>query len=234
MKKLTFCAVLLAILLLLSLRLVRLPVLPRIEKQDKAAITVRTEVPEQRLTVAIVVEQEKPRQPSPDPAKQQPAGADSGEFPPIWANYKRRLGFEQYAERMERLGAVFLVWLPAEKAFSRIDRSTRQLAAFDLSRIGPEFSACLRTIEDESRLLAYLTASDCTDAEVFLVLPNGVEQKIQSDIRHWLAWRGIALGTVAGIRGYYAVVGGKFRLNVEQVALKAGDPIESALAIPLG
>jgi len=234
MKKLVVCTFLLAILLLLGLRALRLPVPSRVDNPDEAPVATRPEAPEQRLTVAIAVEQEKPSPPSPIPTVQEPEETDSGEFPPIWANYKRRLGFEQYAQRMERLGAVFLVWLPAEKAFSRIDRSHHQLVTFDLSRIGPEFSPCLRTIEDETRLLAYLKSFDCTDAEVFLALPNSVEQKIQSEIRNWLAEKGIPLGTVAGIRAYYTLNNGQFVLNAEEVALKSGDPVSSALAIPLG
>lgn len=153
----------------------------------------------------------------------------TGSFPPIWSSYREQVGFNAYADELERRGAVF--FLQAEGGWYAIDRAQAALRPFDVARIGSDFGANPNCIEDEPALSAFVAKDAGT--VVFLAKPLAMETRIQSSIRHTLQARGISLADATGIRAVYDYVGGQFCLVVSEVATKAGGIQPLPMTIPL-
>lgn len=238
MKKLLISIGVLALLFLLFLLILPPPVSSngeqcgeRGKEKKEHKEKEKEEEPQQAFNVGITIEEEVRAESG---QSLNPSETGAGEFPPIWANYKRQLGFQRYATLMEGVGGVFLVWLPAEKVFCRIDRAKSKIHPWDISQIGADYSKNLRTIEDETKLLRYAQGHNCADAEVFLALPKKVENRIHARIQQWLRNRNIPLDRVAGIRAFYNEDAGSLVLHTELVALKSGESVEAPMVIPLG
>lgn len=143
---------------------------------------------------------------------------DAGAFPPVFANYRRDLGFRKYAKLIERRGGVFLLYDASVKKLFRIHLHRGTLENWEASKLKNKFSSNMRSIEDEPALETYL--QNRPGAEVLLAIPLNIENAIRNKITQTANSQGIDLRKISGFSAYYSSKGGSLFLNVEKAAFK--------------
>lgn len=187
---------------------------------------------EQEISVVIVSEaaeakkeeKEKSEPQSPEEPEDTASAADgaggAGAFPPIWMNYRLHLGFRRYAEEMEKLGCIFLLYDPGKNRLYEIDRGRLRLLPSNGARLGSEFRDPPKRIENEPAIEKYQALSEEEDSEIYLALPVKLDQLIKGQVESGLRSCGVSIAEVTGIHGFYDVHEGRVALNIHKIALR--------------
>lgn len=161
-----------------------------------------------------------------------PADGAGGALPPLQANYRRLLGFTEYARRMTRMGAGFYLFGGGKPGFLRIDPVRRTAQPVDTGVIkAAGYSPRSRTISDEPALEWALDEAEeeygMSNPEILLLVPRSMEDRIASNLSSSLTQDGVSLEEVIGLRGHYAKGDGKeLALVVTQAYLANGESVD--------
>lgn len=147
-----------------------------------------------------------------------------GQFPPLWMNYRLHLGFQQYAQEMERLGCIFLLFSRSANQLYRIDRGAERLTSFDVMHLR-RFAPVLKKIEEEPAFERYQALSDQESAEIYLAIPLELDGRLKRQTQERLNELGVPLSQVAGIHGFYRLERGRLALDIRRISLR--DPVET-------
>lgn len=143
--------------------------------------------------------------------------ADEGIILPIYADYRSGMGFPAYAEAMQRVGGVFLVF-DGEKIRGEADvlnRKVLPIAPARLANLSPRSRevtepALLPCLEEAKRLLGPGFYS------IILLLPKRVDQHVQTEVVKELRLRGLDPASVTQVRGRYASNKGRLVLALTE------------------
>lgn len=150
-------------------------------------------------------------------------GAREGAAIPIYADYRSGIGFPAYSEAMRRVGGIFLIF-DGEKIRAEVDVPTRKVLPIETARLGglsprsrevtePALSPCL---EEARRLLGPGFYS------IILLLPNRLDQHVQSEVEKELWSRGLVPSSVVQVRGRYVSNEGRLVLALTEAVSRSG------------
>ena len=201
-----------------------------IADHPKAVKSGRPKVSVNEMEVAVEFEKSEQRRDKQEPEREKikslsskgaRAEINSGAFPPIRADYRKYIGFKKYAECMNRLGGVFILYNSAKGSYRKLDFSRNCLSEITLSELQRgEFSQRTRVIRDEPYLRSFLRDKAERGSEVILLIPRRIERHIVEGLiqyfleHHWL------LKDVFSFEGYYHLAGGHIILTLNKAVEK--------------
>ena len=148
----------------------------------------------------------------------------TGSLPPISVNYRKYLGFKQYARLMRQRGCHFYLIGNSTKHILEIKFSSHSLKRVKLKELLlGKFSPRTRIIEDEPALDFFLNQAtkkfNLTNPRVILMVPLRMEQSIIAQLTN----RGITVNNFSGFKGEYLdVSAGIFTLKITEGITIAG------------
>jgi len=161
-------------------------------------------------------------------------GAREGVVIPIYADYRSGIGFPAYAEAMRRVGGIFLIF-DGEKIRGEADvlnRKVLSIAPARLANLSPRSRevtepALLPCLEEAKRLLGPGFYS------IILLLPNRVDQHVQTEVVKELRLRGLDPESVTQVRGRYVSNEGRLVLALTEAVSRTNGtatPLQSQIS----
>lgn len=141
---------------------------------------------------------------------------NSGNFPPVRADYRKYIGFKRYAECMNRLGGIFILYDPSDGAYKKLDFTRNRLTTITLKELQRGgFSKRTRVIRDEPYLQTFLKGKAEQGCEVLLLIPRSIEVDLIKGLKKYFIDHHLSLKDVLSFEGYYHFSGGHiiFTLN---------------------